>query len=278
MPDLRRHYRDVKKVLRKGQRVDSFFVGKYSFSPYQACAHGCLYCDGRAERYWVEGEFDRDIIIRRSVGVAAMPFLPYLADGDGDFEALASRLAEIGVDFALPGGLTLRPGRQKEIFFETLRRAFPDLTPRYEDLYGENRTSGAPFNAYARERQRRAEKAFVRAGIPVVVPHRLYRGRLPVYDEVDVLMEQMIRHYADHAEAVPRLKDARDRYCDWLIACKRVFNRSRRLREEDLAGELRTLASSARWTELLGNAKLAAFLREIIVNRRTFDEKTLRLS
>jgi len=29
-----------------------------------------------------------------SIGVAAMPFLPFLADRDGDFEALASRLAE----------------------------------------------------------------------------------------------------------------------------------------------------------------------------------------
>jgi len=395
MSELRRHYRDVKKVLRKGQGVDSFFVGKYGFSPYQACAHGCLYCDGRAERYWVEGEFDRDIVIRRnaaavlaaevpklrergivfvgsgisdgyqppeaeerlmpacgrvlaghglpvtiltksslierdidlwteingkggfllmvslmtlderlrsvfepsaspveerlaalrafkrrgcSIGVAAMPFLPYLADRDGDYEALASRLAEIGVDFVLPGGLTLRPGRQKDVFLETLRRAFPDLAPHYEDLYGENRPSGAPRSVYANERQKRAEKTFIRAGIPVVVPHRLYRGRLPVYDEIDVLMDQMTRHYAARAGDIPRLKNARDRYRDWLTARKRVFNRSRRLHEEDLAGELRTLASSAGWTELLGNTKLAAFLREIIVDRRTFDEKTLRLS
>lgn len=392
---MRRHYRDVKKVLRKGSSVDSFFVGKYSLSPYQACAHGCLYCDGRAERYWVEGEFDRDIVIRRNaaeilaaevlklrergivfigsgisdayqpaeaderlmpacgriladrglpvtiltkssligrdldlwteihgkagfllmvslitlddrlravfepaaspieerietlrafkrrgcfIGAAAMPFLPYLADRDEDFEALASRLAEIGVDFVLPGGLTLRPGRQKDLFFDTLRRAFPDLVPRYEDLYSENRASGAPRDAYAGERQKRAVKAFLRAGIPVVVPHRIYRGRIPVYDEIGVLIDQMTRHYADYGAAVLRLKDARDRYRVWLSERKRVFNRSRRLREEDLAGELKTLASSAGWADFLGNAKLADFLRDVIVERRIFNEKTLRLS
>jgi len=395
MPEPRRHYRDVRKVLRKGLRVDSFFVGKYSFSPYQACAHGCLYCDGRAERYWVEGEFDRDIVIRRnapavlaaeisklrergivfigsgisdayqpleaeerlmpacgrlladggwpvtiltksslierdldlwaeidekagfllmvslmtlddglravfepaaspveerletlrafkrrgiSIGVAAMPFLPYLADRDGDFEALSYRLAEIGVDFVLPGGLTLRPGRQKDFFLNALRGSFPEWTSRYADLYGENRPSGAPRGAYARERQRRAERAFIRAGIPVVVPHRLFRGRIPVYDEIDVLMEQMTRHYAAREGDLPRLKVALDRYREWLIARKRAFNRSRRLREEDLIAELRTLASSAGWTDFLGNAKLAAFLRQIIIDRRTFDENTLRLS
>jgi DNA repair photolyase len=395
MPELRRHYRDVRKVLRKGLRVDSFFVGKYSFSPYHACAHGCLYCDGRAERYWVEGEFDRDIVIRRnapavlsteipklrergivfvgsgisdgyqppeaderlmpacgrvladhglpvtiltksslvardldlwtevhgkagfllmvslmtlddgmravfepqaspvearletlrafkrrgcSIGVAAMPFLPYLADRDGDFEALASRLAEIGVDFALPGGLTLRPGRQKVTFLDALRGSFPELTLRYEDLYSENRPSGAPRTAYSQERQRRAERAFIKAGIPVVVPHRIYRGRIPVYDEIDVLMDQMTRHYAARGNALPRLKAASARYRDWLTARKRVFNRSRHLHEEDLAGELRGLAGSSRWPGLLANVKLAGFLREIIIDRRTFDEKTLRLS
>jgi DNA repair photolyase len=395
MPELRRHYREVKKVLRKGPRVDSFFVGKYSFSPYQACAHGCLYCDGRAERYWVEGEFDRDIVIRRnapevlaaevpklrergivfigsgisdayqppeaderlmpacgriladrglavtiltksslierdldlwaevngkagfllmvsfmtlddglravfeplassvekrletlrsfkrrgcSIGVAAMPFLPFLADRDGDFEALSSRLAEIGVDFVLPGGLTLRPGRQKDVFLDALRGAFPDLAGRYENLYGENRPSGAPRSAYALEQQRRAERTFIRAGIPVVVPHRLYRGRIPLYDEIDVLMDQMTRHYAAREEDLPRLKEALGRYRDWLTARKRVFNRSRRLHEEDLAGELRELAGSSRWPELLANGKLAGFLREIIVDRRTFEEKTLRLA
>jgi DNA repair photolyase len=395
MPELRRHYRDVNKILRKRPWVDPFFVGKYGFSPYHACAHGCLYCDGRAERYWVEGEFDRDIVIRRnapavlaaeiaklrergtvfigsgisdayqppeaeeqlmaacgrvlagrslpvgiltksslverdidlwaeinsqagfllmfslftlddrlravfepgaspveerlatlrafkrrgcSIGAAAMPFLPYLADRDGDFDALAARLAGIGVDFVLPGGLTLRPGRQKDVFLGTIRRVFPDLTARYENLYDENRPSGAPRSAYSRERQKRAEQAFFKAGIPVIVPHRLYRGWIPLYDEVDVLMGQMIRHYADHAASVPRLKDAWDRYRVWLGERKRVFNRSRRIREEDLAEELKILASSAGWGDLLGNAKLAAFLREVIIDRRTFDERTRRLA
>ena len=395
MPEWRRHCRDVKKVLRKGTRVDPFFVGKFSFSPYHACAHGCLYCDGRAERYWVEGEFDRDIVIRRNapsilavevsklrergivfigsgisdayqppeneerlmpacgrvladgalpatiltksslvmrdldlwseinaksgftlmvslitlddrlraefepgaspvgerlealrafrergcaVGVAAMPLLPYLADGDGDIEALAGQLAEIGVDFVLPGGLTLRPGRQKEIFFSALRRTRPELLSRYEELYAENRPSGAPRRSYAGERQRRAEEIFKSRGLPIVVPHRLYRGRIPIYDEVDVLIQQLLRHYASMPrQAIQRLEAARDRYQGWLLERKKVFNRSRRMREEDLAAELRTMASSGTWAEILGNVKLASFLREVILERRVFDESSLKL-
>ena len=63
-----RIYRDVKKVLRKNSLlVDTYFLQKYSFSPYMACEHGCRYCDGRAEKYYVEGDFEKDIIIRRNL-------------------------------------------------------------------------------------------------------------------------------------------------------------------------------------------------------------------
>ena len=213
-----------------------------------------------------------------AVGVAAMPLLPYLADGDGEIEALARQLAEIGVDFVLPGGLTLRPGRQKEIFFSALRRTRPELLSRYEELYAENRPSGALRRSYSGERQRRAEEIFKSHGLPIVVPHRLYRERIPIYDEVDVLIQQLLRHYASMPrQAIQRLEEARDRYQRWLLERKKVFNRSRRMREEDLAAELRTMASSGAWAEILGNVKLASFLREVILERRVFDESSLKL-
>ncbi|MBN1938602.1 MAG: hypothetical protein JW843_03385, partial [Candidatus Aminicenantes bacterium] len=395
MPEWRSQYRDVKKALRKGLQVDAFFVGKFAFSPYQACAHGCLYCDGRAERYWVEGEFDRDIVIRRnapqilaaevpklrekgivfigsgisdgyqppekeeklmpacgrilaeaglpaavltksslvlrdldiwsevqarsgftlmvslitlddrlraefepgaspveerlealsvfrgrgcSVGVAAMPLLPSLCDGDGDVAALADRLAAIGVDFVLPGGLTLRPGRQKDLFLSALGRTHPELLARYEKLYEENRASGAPLPAYSRERQRRMEEIFKSRGLPIVVPHGVYRDRIPLYDEIDVLIRQLSRHYASSPKSsLRRLEEARARYQSWLLDRKKFFNRRRRMREEDLTAELKALASAAGWAGWLGNPKLAAFLREVIIERRTFDELSLQL-
>ncbi len=33
---------------------------------YRGCGHGCLYCDGRAERYYVEGDFARNITVKRN--------------------------------------------------------------------------------------------------------------------------------------------------------------------------------------------------------------------
>lgn len=45
-----------------------------------ACQHGCLYCDGRAEKYYVEGEFDRDIIIRTNLPEVLQKELPKLRE------------------------------------------------------------------------------------------------------------------------------------------------------------------------------------------------------
>ena len=58
MKNIKRHHRKVKKALRKQKLPDPYFTGKYSFCPYHACEHGCLYCDGSTEKYYIQGEFD----------------------------------------------------------------------------------------------------------------------------------------------------------------------------------------------------------------------------
>lgn len=58
------HDRPVRQLLRRSNLSGNFVVGKYRFSTYMACEHGCIYCDGRAERYHVDGVFDRDIVVR----------------------------------------------------------------------------------------------------------------------------------------------------------------------------------------------------------------------
>lgn len=77
---VRKHYKKVKKGIRKNLLADPFFTTKYSFSPYHACEHGCLYCDGRAERYWVQGDFEKDIIIRENMPEVLMSELAKLRE------------------------------------------------------------------------------------------------------------------------------------------------------------------------------------------------------
>jgi len=54
----------LKNIKKNSILPDSYFVSKYHFSPYRACNHGCVYCDGRSEKYYVPGDFERNIEAR----------------------------------------------------------------------------------------------------------------------------------------------------------------------------------------------------------------------
>ena len=54
----------AKTLLRKQKRVDSWFLSAYGMNLYRGCTHNCAYCDGRAERYHVAGEFGRDVEVK----------------------------------------------------------------------------------------------------------------------------------------------------------------------------------------------------------------------
>jgi DNA repair photolyase len=54
----------AKSILRKHRRIDSWFISRYGMNLYRGCTHNCVYCDGRAEGYYVEGEFGRDIAVK----------------------------------------------------------------------------------------------------------------------------------------------------------------------------------------------------------------------
>lgn len=59
---------EAKSGLGSGDLPEPFMVSLYrALAPYRGCGHGCAYCDGRAEKYYVDGEFERDLAVRRNV-------------------------------------------------------------------------------------------------------------------------------------------------------------------------------------------------------------------
>ena len=54
----------AKSILIKRKSIDSWFVSRYGMNLYRGCLHNCAYCDGRAEGYYVEGEFGRDVAVK----------------------------------------------------------------------------------------------------------------------------------------------------------------------------------------------------------------------
>jgi len=55
---------EAKSILRKHKKIDSWFLSRYGMNLYRGCTHNCVYCDGRAEGYYVEGEFGSDVVVK----------------------------------------------------------------------------------------------------------------------------------------------------------------------------------------------------------------------
>ena len=57
---------EAKSILRKKKKIDSWFISHYSMNLYRGCSFNCAYCDGRNEKYFVQGEFDKNIIVKKN--------------------------------------------------------------------------------------------------------------------------------------------------------------------------------------------------------------------
>ena len=53
-----------KSLIRKQKKIDSWFLSRYGMNLYRGCTHNCIYCDGRAETYNVDGVFGNDISVK----------------------------------------------------------------------------------------------------------------------------------------------------------------------------------------------------------------------
>lgn len=394
MPDINRHYTDIKKVLRRQDLSDLFTISKYGFSPYRACEHGCLYCDGRSERYYIEGQFEKDIIIRKNLpeildkeigkirergflcigsgvsdpyqpveseelivrrcaeillkysipvvvmtksslvlrdidiwaelnrksrfllmvsltftddkmrsvfepnagsvesrlqtirrfksagcftGVLAMPFLPLISECRENMLILASKVKETGADFLMPGGLTLRPGIQKDTFLACITRRFPELLDSYKQIYCENKASGSPSLFWHRKNGNLYKEMLEISGLPSEIPHYVYRDMVPLYEEVYLLLSQMRISFKHRRSDISRLDTAAKHYQDWVLEQKRPINRSRKRSYYELEEKLRQVCRDGTISVILGNNRLGSFISDIVLKRTIFDNLRLKL-
>jgi DNA repair photolyase len=322
----------AKSVLRRSVVVDPWFLGRFGSNLYRGCEHGCVYCDGRAERYYVSGDFARDIQVKQNAltlardelarmrepgflfigggvcdayqpaearyrlargllelcremrvpvhvltksglverdlallaeingksravlsfsigitnerhrevfepgaaplverwrlladarslglatGVMAMPVLPGLSDSPEAILGLVAEAGRVGVDFVCFGGLTLRPGIQKEGFFAVLARNYPDLVAGYQRLFSANRASGTPDVRYSNRLDGRFRAALAAHHMPARMPQRVFHGLVPLYAELAVLLEHKSWQGGEAGADRGRLADAGQAIAEW---------------------------------------------------------------
>ena len=67
----------AKGILRRFRRIDAWFVAKSGLNLYRGCSHDCAYCDGRAEKYRVEGGFGTQVQVKtNAVEILARELVP----------------------------------------------------------------------------------------------------------------------------------------------------------------------------------------------------------
>ena len=303
----------AKSILRKQKRIDSWFLSRYGVNLYRGCTHNCVYCDGRDEKYQVEGDFgtevsikinapqllereldparkrkpfgggymfvcggvsdsyqhfekqfgltrrtlelakrfghpvhmltkstmiERDLpllddiskdsaaivsfsfstvddklarliepgvpppsarleTIRRfkdagfSCGVYLMPVVPFLTDSAEMIEASVAAAASAGADFIVFGGMTLKPGRQKDYFMRFIAGHFPGLTADYERLYSNNSQWGSPPGNYAAETGHRFAEAARSFRMPKRIPPAIWPPGITPSERVIIMLEQL---------------------------------------------------------------------------------------
>jgi len=57
-------YKKYKSALNKLKYPDSWFWGRYTINPYSGCAHACIYCDARSDRYYLQQDFENEVIVK----------------------------------------------------------------------------------------------------------------------------------------------------------------------------------------------------------------------
>jgi DNA repair photolyase len=407
-------------ALQKTDLPDNFTRALYKVAPYRGCSHGCKYCDGRAEKYYVEGDFEKDINCRNNiptllkqelrflresgmiafgsgvtdpyqacereeqicrncaeilavwnrhstvslhrkgaelfdcsegaanprlpamvmtksslvqrdlafwedvnatagfillmsltsldeslretmeggaspfveriktlqrfkkagctVGVLAMPLLPGISDGNESIQQLYTACAQIGVDFILPGGLTLRPGRQKELYFSILKRFRPDLVHTTRNIYCKERASGAPSAAYSHPLNSRLAAIQRESGIPWLLPHRVYSRLLPPHDVLRILLQDMVELFSREGVKTERLQESAGRYDAWLLGKRHFFRRHRSLGCDWLGKEFSLLLNSGVLSRIISNPRLENLISCIFNENAILDYKCLQLS
>ena len=124
-------------------------------------------------------------------GMFLLPVIPFITDTPEMISEALRKAHEIGVDFVIFGGMTLKEGRQKKHFLNLLRETHPELISRYQQLYdGANKwgqATGEYYNTISSCFNEISKKYKIDRRMPLT----LYKDILPENDLVVVMLEQL---------------------------------------------------------------------------------------
>ncbi len=97
-------------------------------------------------------------------GISFIPVLPFISDSEEQLDEMVSAAKDGGADFVFVGTLTLfgnKPSDCRTLFFKFLESHFPDLLPKYRELYKLNE----PPKEYQKMLEKRAARICEKYGV-----------------------------------------------------------------------------------------------------------------
>jgi hypothetical protein len=119
-----------------------------------------------------------------------MPVIPFITDTKEVLQKTIQDAKEVGVDFIIFGGMTLKDGKQKDYFYDVLQRYHPNLKLEYQMIYKGSKWGEATPDYYSQLHQT-FHVLMNQYKIPKRIPPELFKGILSQNDLVIVILEHL---------------------------------------------------------------------------------------
>jgi len=123
-------------------------------------------------------------------GIYLMPVIPFITDNDEQLTRAFREAESVDANFLIFGGMTLKEGRQKDFYLKILKHHYPDLLPKYQQIYQPNKW-GEAKKSYYEDIHNRFYEISLKFKIPVRIPPSIYQNRITSNDRVIVILEHL---------------------------------------------------------------------------------------
>ncbi len=125
-----------------------------------------------------------------AIGMYLMPVLPFITDTPQKIKETLRAAKDIGIDFIIFSGMTLKGGQQQEHFYKILKRYDAEFISAYESIYSDNRW-GQARQEYCDSIHEIFHSIAHIFNIPIRVPPRLWSDKVDETDRVIIILEHM---------------------------------------------------------------------------------------
>ncbi|MFV9678014.1 MAG: hypothetical protein ACNYVW_10250, partial [Methanosarcinales archaeon] len=124
-------------------------------------------------------------------GMFLLPVIPFITDTPELIEAAVRKASEVGIDFIIFGGMTLKEGKQKDYFFDVLKKHYPETITEYQMIYAGDKKWGQASGEYYNSINLTFNRIAKKYKVPTRIPPALYSNIISENDLVIVILEHI---------------------------------------------------------------------------------------